>query len=101
MNVINWFITPNQHILKGDVVLSTEEFLQRVDNKKNKVDISGLIYEYKDMGVLRQVSQKNKIFTVTTKTGGKYILNTEFMDRYFVDNHYRDTIDYLKSFEAK
>ena len=27
--IINWFITPKHHILKGDVVLSADELLER------------------------------------------------------------------------
>ena len=34
MNIINWFITPKEHILKGDVVLSAEELFERVSAQK-------------------------------------------------------------------
>ena len=102
MNIINWFISPKEHILKGDVVLSSAEFQARIEQhshsnkKKQKMDISGLVYEYKDLGKLFKSYPLGNNYIVKTKRGEEYILDWKFMDRYFAENHMKLTQDYLK-----
>uniref|UniRef100_A0A6C0JHL3 Uncharacterized protein n=1 Tax=viral metagenome TaxID=1070528 RepID=A0A6C0JHL3_9ZZZZ len=105
MNIINWFITPKHHILKGDVVLSASEFMERNNNlsknkKKQRIDLSGLIYEYKELGKIHKSFQEDKNYTIITRNGQQFILNWNYMDKYFMDNHLKSTQEYLKGLET-
>lgn len=100
MNIINWFITPKEKILKGDVVLSAAEFQARLEantRKKQKVDVTGLVYEYKDLGRLFKSYAVGNNYIVKTIRGDEYVLDWRFMDRYFADNHTKFTQEHLKS----
>tara|TARA_B100001093_G_C26801865_1_gene1003769 strand:+ start:49 stop:369 length:321 start_codon:yes stop_codon:yes gene_type:complete len=104
MNIINWFITPKEHILKGDVVLSAEEVFERVgggrNNRKelkNMLELSSAVYEYKDLGKIAKCVSKDRVYSIVTKRGEKFVLNLDYMDRYFIDNHLKGTTDYLKT----
>ena len=100
MNIINWFITPKEKILKGDIVLSNEEFTKRLEKAKinrQKVDISGLIYEYKDLGRVLKAYPLGKNYIVKINTGNEYIIDWQFFDKYFAINHSKFTQDYLRN----
>ena len=81
--------------LKGSLLKK----LIKKDTKNNRVDLSGIVYEYKDLGKIHKCNYENKIYNVVTKRGEKYILNLEYMDKYFVDNHLKNTLDYLKNLQ--
>ena len=99
---MNWFITPEKKFLKGDVILnSNDEFDNIVKRnlklKKKDRKFYGIDSEYKNLGNIEKVVMKGKKYLVTTDKGKEFILDLEFMDQYFLDNHLKNTQEYLKS----
>lgn len=89
VHLLNWFISPIHHHLSGDGSNSTER-----DKNFTWVDdyVSGQTINF-----VKANSAKTK-WIVKTKSGQSYLLDKDFMDTYFVKNHFAKTLQFLNEF---
>ena len=85
--VDNWFITPKNKLLAGDLNGKTYTSGITFDRVK-KVEDGWII------GKKSGVDESGKVIWT------KYILEHDRMDSYFVKNHYNNTVSYLNNFES-
>ena len=99
--MINWYITPNTHLLRGDIALKVEDYVlqnQKIIKDKPIISIeSDVIYQYDDLGeILKGRKMENNNYVVVTKRNEYFELDWDKMDKHFRDNHLKTTQNYLK-----
>ena len=63
--IINWYITPNTHLLRGDIALKVEDYVlqnQKIIKDKPIISIeSDVIYQYDDLGEILKLEERWEI----------------------------------------